>query len=91
MTPSTSSSTPRTVDEPKPSPAAYRFALDKLGVQPDECVAVEDNVGGAKSADDAGITCVAFPNENTVEHDFGDHAVSHHLEFVELEAAVAGR
>ena len=60
-----------TVDEPKPSPAAYLFALDKLGLDAGECVAVEDNVGGAKSAGDAGIACVAFPNENTVEHDFG--------------------
>lgn len=80
-----------TVDEPKPSPAAYRFALDKLGVDAGDCIAVEDNVGGAKSAADAGIACVAFPNENTVEHDFGAVPVSHHLEFVELEAAVAGR
>ena len=80
-----------TVDEPKPSPAAYRFALDKLGVDAGDCIAVEDNVGGAASAGEAGIACVAFPNENTVEHDFGALPVSHHLEFVELEAAVAGR
>lgn len=79
------------VDEPKPSPAAYVFALEALGLDAGECVAVEDNVGGARSAGDAGIACVAFPNENTVEHDFGPVAVSHHLEFVELAAAVASR
>ena len=36
------------VDEPKPDPAAYRFALDRLGEQAEDCVAIEDNVGGVR-------------------------------------------
>ena len=58
------------VDEPKPDPAAYLFALQRLGEQPGDCVSVEDNVGGAQAAVAAGIRCVAFPNENTAAHDF---------------------
>jgi HAD superfamily hydrolase (TIGR01509 family) len=58
------------VDEPKPDPAAYLFALQRLGEQAGDCVAVEDNVGGAQAAVAAGIRCVAFPNENTAAHDF---------------------
>lgn len=58
------------VEQPKPDRAAYAFALQALGEAPADCVAIEDNVGGVKSASAAGLVCVAFPNENTAEHDF---------------------
>lgn len=58
------------VDEPKPAPAAYLYALSELGVDPADAVAIEDNVGGVAAAVDAGITCVAFPNQNTADSDF---------------------
>ena len=58
------------VDQPKPDRAAYMFALRHLGQAPGACVAVEDNVGGVQSATAAGVTCVAFPNENTAGDDF---------------------
>lgn len=54
----------------KPDPAAYRQALDTLGLTPDEAVAIEDNVGGTRAAVDAGLRCVAFPNANTAGHTF---------------------
>ncbi|MGW6485763.1 HAD-IA family hydrolase [Streptomyces sp. NPDC055056] len=63
------------VSDPKPDPAAYRYAMEQLGETPQTCVAVEDNVGGARAADAAGVRCVAFPNENTAGHDF-DTAVT---------------
>ncbi|AFM14978.1 haloacid dehalogenase superfamily protein, subfamily IA, variant 3 with third motif having DD or ED [Mycolicibacterium chubuense NBB4] len=53
------------VDEPKPSPAAYRLALDWLGLDATEAVAIEDNLGGVRAARAAGLTCIAFPNTNT--------------------------
>jgi HAD superfamily hydrolase (TIGR01509 family) len=59
-----------TVQQPKPDPAAYRFAVRSLGEEPQSCVAVEDNVGGVQAAKAAGVDCVAFPNENTAAHDF---------------------
>lgn len=58
------------VQRPKPDKAAYVFALEQLGEKPDECVAVEDNVGGVQAAVAAGVPCVAFPNENTADGDF---------------------
>ena len=58
----------------KPDPAAYRLALDELGLEAAQCVAVEDNVGGVAAAVAAGIPCVAFPNENTASSDFGSAA-----------------
>lgn len=58
------------VSDNKPDPAAYRFAVDGLGEDPAQCVAIEDNVGGVESAMAASIRCVAFPNANTTEGDF---------------------
>ncbi|MCG7634521.1 HAD-IA family hydrolase [Gordonia McavH-238-E] len=58
------------VDEVKPDPAAYRVAIDGLGENADECIAIEDNVGGVDSASAASVRCVAFPNSNTVGGNF---------------------
>jgi HAD superfamily hydrolase (TIGR01509 family) len=58
------------VDEPKPNPAAYAYALNTLGEGAARVVAIEDNEGGVKSAAAAGVRCIAFPNENTVDGDF---------------------
>lgn len=54
----------------KPDAAVYAYALQQLGESAAECVAVEDNVGGVQSATAAGVSCVAFPNANTADHDF---------------------
>ncbi|MET0452837.1 MAG: HAD-IA family hydrolase [Mycobacterium sp.] len=58
------------VDQPKPDPAAYAYALNQLGEQADGVVAIEDNVGGVSAAAAAGVACVAFPNANTAGGDF---------------------
>lgn len=58
------------VEKPKPDRAAYDVALRALDESSAHCVAIEDNVGGLASASAAGVTCVAFPNENTATHDF---------------------
>jgi HAD superfamily hydrolase (TIGR01509 family) len=58
------------VPTPKPDAAAYRFALEQLGEQAGDAVAIEDNVGGVAAAKSAGLVCVAFPNQNTADADF---------------------
>jgi HAD superfamily hydrolase (TIGR01509 family) len=60
------------VEQPKPDKAAYSFALQRLGEQPESCVAIEDNLGGVEAAKAAGLHCIAFPNENTAGHDFAE-------------------
>ncbi|KZE98188.1 MULTISPECIES: HAD-IA family hydrolase [unclassified Rhodococcus (in: high G+C Gram-positive bacteria)] len=59
------------VDAGKPDPASYEFALKSLGENASDSVAIEDNAGGVQAAVAAGITCVAFPNENTAGTEFG--------------------
>lgn len=54
----------------KPDPALYRYALEQLGVAASDAIAIEDNLAGVAAAKAAGITCYAYPNENTIDHDF---------------------
>ena len=44
----------------KPDPAIYLHACKKLGVKPEECVAVEDSKSGAGAATRAKIPCIAY-------------------------------
>jgi HAD superfamily hydrolase (TIGR01509 family) len=54
----------------KPSPALYLEALEKLGVDAAEAIAIEDSPNGIAAARAAGIFCVAFPNDVTHALDF---------------------
>lgn len=74
------------VEQPKPDKAAYSFALRSLGEESGDCIAIEDNLGGVQAAEAAGLRCVAFPNENTANHDFeaAQHRVDR-LSFEELQ------
>lgn len=76
------------VDAGKPDPAAYLLALEELGEQAGDCVAVEDNLGGVEAARAAGIAVVAFPNANTADHDFGDVPRVEQLDHTTLGAAL---
>lgn len=50
------------VSAPKPDPAVYRLALDRLGLPADQVIAVEDALHGVAAAQAAGLRCVAIPN-----------------------------
>lgn len=80
------------VEQPKPDPSAYTWALERLGESPGACVAVEDNVGGVRSANGAGVACVAFPNQNTAGQDFSTAtATVERVDFTDLRgSALAG-
>ncbi len=75
------------VERPKPDKAAYTFALEKLDETPDDCIAIEDNLGGVEAAIAAGLDCVAFPGENTAHCTFekAQHRVDR-LNFDELQS-----
>lgn len=44
----------------KPEPHIYRHAANELGVNPDECVAIEDSTHGVESATSAGMACIGY-------------------------------
>lgn len=47
----------------KPAPDPYQQAAALLGLDPAQCLAVEDSVTGAASAEDAGCTVLVVPND----------------------------
>jgi HAD superfamily hydrolase (TIGR01509 family) len=46
----------------KPSPDVYLEAARRLGVDPADCVAVEDSSNGIRAAHGAGMRVIAYPN-----------------------------
>ncbi len=54
----------------KPSPDCYLLALENLGLSASQAIAIEDTEHGVASATQAGIRCLAIPNEMSTEHDF---------------------
>ncbi len=53
------------VNETKPHPEPYSTALEKLGLEPEKVLAVEDSERGLASAHAAGIPCIVVPNHLT--------------------------
>jgi len=54
----------------KPAPDIYTYAMEQLGVAPEETFALEDSENGWKSANAAKLKCVVTVNDYTREHDF---------------------
>ena len=50
------------VTEPKPHPEPYERGAALLGLEPSQCVAIEDSVTGAMSASRAGAFVIGVPN-----------------------------
>lgn len=48
----------------KPHPAVYESTARLLGVDPEECVAIEDSPNGVRSAVAAGMRCIAVPERD---------------------------
>lgn len=77
------------VDSPKPDGAVYEYAISQLGIEPTECVAIENNLDGVSAAKAAGIAVVAYPGIDNADHGFqdADERVDS-LSFGELRALV---
>ena len=58
----------------KPDPEVYQYCLKKLNVTSNNCISIEDADSGLKASVNAGIRCIAFPNEFTSKHNY-DNAI----------------
>ena len=58
------------VQKGKPDPEIFLKALEKLKLQPDECLVIEDAQTGVEAAHKAGIKCITVPNQYTKNQDF---------------------
>jgi HAD superfamily hydrolase (TIGR01509 family) len=57
------------VPRKKPDPAIYHLAVERLAVDPDEVLVVEDSRNGLLAADRAGLRCLMTVNGYTEEED----------------------
>ena len=57
------------VKNPKPAPDVFLEAARQLGVEPNECIVIEDSSNGAKAAKAAGMACIGFLNPSSGEQD----------------------
>ena len=53
------------VEHAKPAPDLYTMAVDRLGVRPENALAIEDSMHGLTAAKAAGLYCVVVPNPMT--------------------------
>ncbi|WP_455365057.1 HAD family hydrolase [[Eubacterium] cellulosolvens] len=58
------------VREGKPHPEIYHFIRRMLEIAPSECLVLEDTENGVNSAKNAGMWCIAVPNQYTKHGDF---------------------
>jgi HAD superfamily hydrolase (TIGR01509 family) len=58
------------VSKKKPDPEIYNLAMERLGLQPLECVVIEDSHNGLLAAKAAGAYCVVTTNGYTEAEDF---------------------
>ena len=57
------------VEKSKPNPDIFLYAAKNLGVDPKECVVIEDSSNGLKAAKNAGMKCVGYLNEGSGSQD----------------------
>ncbi len=60
------------VSRKKPDPEIYTLVLDRLRLEPAECVVVEDNRNGLLAAKGVGMYCVVTTNGYTQDEDFSE-------------------
>lgn len=56
----------------KPAPDIYNYALEKLGLDPSECLAFEDSINGIRASRGANLKTIITINDYTRDDDFSE-------------------
>ena len=75
----------------KPAPDCYQLAMEKLGVSPGECIAIEDTYTGMQSALSAELAWVVIPTTQSATHDFTQATSRYESLPLWLEQEITGR
>ncbi len=59
----------------KPAPDIYDYALQKMNLSADECIAFEDSENGIKSSVGAKLNTIITVNDYTEDHNFNDASI----------------
>jgi len=63
------------VPDKKPAPDIYHYALEKMGLDPIDCLAFEDSQTGLRASLGADLKTLVTVNDYTLDHDFTGAAV----------------
>lgn len=63
----------------KPEPDVFLLAAKQLGVEPTNCLVVEDSKNGIKAALSAGMKCIAYKDLNDESDADGAHGIIQHF------------
>ncbi len=78
------------VQRVKPEPDLFLLVLNKMGLSPDEAIVLEDSPNGIKAAHQAGLRCVAIPNEISRHLDLSQaDMIINSLEEISLEQLIS--
>eukprot|EP01025_Chloroclados_australasicus_P068302 TRINITY_DN947_c0_g3_i3.p6 TRINITY_DN947_c0_g3~~TRINITY_DN947_c0_g3_i3.p6 ORF type:complete len:102 (-),score=15.52 TRINITY_DN947_c0_g3_i3:243-548(-) len=58
------------VPKKKPDPIIYQLAAQQLGVDPSECIVIEDSAIGLQAAIGAGMRCIVCYTHSTMAQEF---------------------
>jgi len=58
------------VEKKKPDPQIYNMAREKISMDADKCVVIEDSIVGLNAAVGAGMRCIITPTPSTANGDF---------------------
>lgn len=58
------------VQRSKPDPELFLTAAARIGVEPKDCLVLEDAQNGVEAAKHAGMKCIAIPHQYSQSHDF---------------------
>jgi HAD superfamily hydrolase (TIGR01509 family) len=74
------------VDKPKPHPDIYLFALEKIGLKPQETVVVEDSPTGVAAAKSAGLPAIGFLGAAHIFDGHGQKLLDAGADFIAADA-----
>lgn len=77
----------------KPDPEIYEKTVQALGLQPEDCIVLEDSSNGALAGHRAGCYVIAVPSEYTKDQDFSfvDRVAADLFEAIALVEEMVGR
>ena len=71
--------------ESKPNPEIYLTCIEKLNLEADECVAVEDSEYGIEAAKKAGLICIAKRDDRfNYDQSKADYFIDDHDEIKDI-------
>ena len=58
-----------TIENCKPAPDIFLITAKNIGINPENCVVIEDSANGVMAAKSAGMKCIGYENENSGKQD----------------------